>query len=177
MIEALILLFVCIVLFIILALFFYYTVITSAFSAPYVPTSGRDIPDALAKARLKKGQVFVDLGSGDGKVVIYAVKKYQVSGTGVEVNPFLVLFSRLWAKLLNLRSAYFYKRDLFSYPLKEVDVVYLFLMPKMLKKLSPRIKTECRKGTLIICRGFGLPGFKPFDQINTHPFPTYFYRV
>jgi hypothetical protein len=173
----LVILVVCFVLLILLSIFLYYTLFAGLFFAPYLPTSGRDIEAILDFAKLKKGQQFIDLGSGDGKVVIEAVKKYNVNGTGIEINPLLIFFSRLKSRFLKLASIEFLRTDLYSFPLNNAHVVYLFLMPRMMDKMALKVKQECGKGTLIISRGFELPNFKKIHEIETKPFPTYFYRV
>lgn len=170
-------LFVCIALLIFLMIFFYYTLFAGIFYAPFVPTSGRDIKAILEYAKLKRGQQFVDLGSGDGKMVIEAVKRYEVNGTGIEINPLLIFFSKLRAKFLKLTSAEFVRTDLYSFPLNNAHVIYLFLMPKMMDKVSEKVTRECGKGTLVISRAFELPHLKKIHQIDTSPFPTYFYRI
>lgn len=173
----LIILLLCIILLCLLVIFFIFTMITSVSSVPYVPTSTKDIERVLDYAKLKKGMQFVDLGSGDGKVVIKAVQKYMVVGTGIELNPLLVWSSRIWAKILKLEGAVFLRQDMFSFPLDNVHVVYLFLMPRMMEKMSAKIKKECGKGTLIISRGFEIPGLKQVHMIPTKTFETFFYRV
>lgn len=167
----------CIILFCLLVTFFFYTMFTSLFSVTYIPTSSSDIERVLDYAKLKNGMQFIDLGSGDGKVVIKAVQKYAVCGTGIEVNPILIWWSRIWAKLLKLDQAFFIRQDLYTFPLNNAQVVYLFLLPRMMGKMSVKIKKECRKGTLIISRGFEIPGLKQVHMIPTKTFETFFYRV
>jgi uncharacterized protein involved in cysteine biosynthesis len=167
----------CIALLCLLVTFFFFTIITSVFSVPYVPTSTKDIERVLDYAKLKKGMQFVDLGSGDGKVIIKAVQKYMVVGTGTELNPLLVWISRIWAKLLKLEGAVFLRQDMFSFPLDNAHVVYLFLLPRMMEKMSAKLKKECGKGTLIISRGFEIPGLTQVQMIPTKTFETFFYRV
>lgn len=167
----------CIVLFCLLTTFLYYIVVTGLFSVPYVPTSTRDLESVLAFTKLKKGMHFVDLGSGDGRLVITAVKKFGVYGTGLEINPLLIWYARIWARLLKLERATFLRQDLYTFSLQKADVVYLFLFPRMMEKMSAKIKKECKKGTLIISRGFELPGIKQIDLISTKTFETFIYKV
>jgi len=167
----------CIVLFVFLTIYFYYIVKTGLLSVSYIPTSSRDLEPVLLYAKLKKGMQFVDLGCGDGRLVIAAVKKYGVYGIGLEINPLLILFARIWAKFLKLKRATFLRQDLYTFSLHKADVVYLFLFPRMMEKMSAKIKKECKEGTLIISRGFELPGFKQVDMIATKTFETFIYRV
>jgi hypothetical protein len=170
-------LFLLIIFFIVLAILFYYVVLTGVMAAPFLPTASRDLDRVLKAANLKKDMKFVDLGSGDGRLVIQAVRKYDVMGVGVEYNPLLVYFSRFWAWLYGLKDAVFVQGKLEEFSLRDAQVVYIFLLPKAMIKLESKIKRECRKGTLIISRGFKAPGLKPIEVMETKTYWTYFYRV
>ena len=166
-----------IVFFIILSVLFYYVVLTGVMAAPYLPTAYGDLDRVFKAANLKKGMKFVDLGSGDGRLVIYAARKYKVSGIGVEYNPLLVYFSRFWAWGYGLNNAVFVQGKMEDFSLRNAQVVYLFLLPKAMIKMEPKIKRECRKGTLIISRGFESPGLRQIEVMETKTYWTYFYRV
>lgn len=147
--------------------------------APYVPTSGRAVDDILKKAGLKKDQVFMELGSGDGRLVRTAVKTYGVHGVGIEINQLLVLWSRFLSRRQHLTGIEFRRENIFNTNLAEADVLYLFLMPELLRKMDGRFHEKLRKGTLVISHGFKLEGWqdKMTDKIEREPFSTYFYRV
>ena len=155
----------------------FYIIFLGVLYAPFVPSSSKKVKEILKIADLKRGQVFVDLGSGDGKVVMRAVKDYGVIGIGVELNILLNLYARFMARIFKLRNIRFIIAHLYTYDLRNAQVVYIFLFPQMMTVLARKIKKECKQGTLIIAHGFQLPGFTPFQQIDTSPFPTYFYRV
>ncbi|MFZ2026204.1 MAG: hypothetical protein WAV30_02895 [Microgenomates group bacterium] len=153
----------------------------SAFKgAPYVPTARKEIEEVLKKANLKKGKRFVEFGSGDGRIVRQAVKKYDVVGVGVEINPLLVWWSRFLAgRDGTAHNVSFLKTNVFAYPLTDVDYLYVFLMPELLVKLMPKFEKEMKKGSLIISHGFKLVGFEK-KLIATRPssaFSTYYYQV
>lgn len=177
MILAIFTLTICLILFCLLTTFLYYLVITGMFSVPFVPTSAKDLNPVLKRAKLKRGIQFVDLGCGDGRLVIEAVRTYTVKGVGIDINPLLIWFAKIRVYFLKLENAIFLRKDLYSYSLENADVVYLFLFPRMMDKMSAKIKKECKKGTLIISRGFELPGFKKIDEIPTKTFETFFYKV
>ncbi|PIV08302.1 hypothetical protein COS52_03460 [Candidatus Roizmanbacteria bacterium CG03_land_8_20_14_0_80_39_12] len=153
----------------------------SAFKgAPYVPTSKKQLDRILENASLEKNAQFVELGSGDGRLIRYAVKNYGVTGTGVEINPLLVWWSRYLSKRDGIaHKVSFIRGNVFNYPLQKVDYVYLFLMPELIKKLIPKFKKELKKEAIIISHGFKLPGFErklihtEFDKA----FSTYYYKV
>jgi hypothetical protein len=166
------------ILIVVLILAFIFTgFITDFLGAPFVPTSSKIIDETLKRANLKKGKVFIELGSGDGRVVREAVRQFKVNGTGIEINPFLLVFSKLIAKLSNV-SVKYESKNLFSVDLSNTDYIFLFLLPRTLKKLGEVNLKKCKKGSLIICHGFKLPGWeeKLVDKIDRKTFPTYFYQ-
>ncbi len=146
---------------------------------PYVPTSGKLIKDILKKSGLKKGEVFYELGSGDGRVTMIAAKDFEAKAVGVEFNPVLILYSKFISRIKNVPNAKFVMQDLYKTDLSRADVIFLFLLPSMLKKLNPKLLKECKKGTVIVSHGFKIPDFeaKLKEKIDARPFPTYFYKL
>jgi len=148
--------------------------------APYVPTSKKKLEIILANAHIKKGAQFVELGSGDGRLIRLAVKKYGVNGVGIEINPLLVLWSTFLSKRDGTSShLQFIKKNVFNYSLVNTDYLYIFLMPELISKLLPKFKKELKKGVIIISHGFKIIGF---EKYLTHiepdkSFSTYYYKV
>ncbi len=162
----------------ILATFFALSVISEFRGAPYVGTRSKVIGQILAEADLKKGQYFIELGSGDGRVIIEAVQKYKVQGLGVDIHFLLVIYSQFKANLHHIDLKFKYQ-SMYKTDLSKADVIFMFLMPNTLTKLTNKILNECRPGTLIICHGFR---FKDLDEYSVKvtprkPFPTYYYRI
>ncbi len=152
---------------------------SSLMGAPYVPTKQKELETILAYAKLKPNQLFIELGSGDGRVVRTAVKQYGVKGVGIDVNPVLNLWATIKAKRQKISNVSFISKNIFSYDYRDAQILYLFLMPELLLKLLPKLKAELSKKTLIISHGFPLIDWKPYltHTINHQPFPTYFYRL
>lgn len=146
--------------------------------APYVPTTSAFVDEILKKAALKKGNFFMELGSGDGRVVRAAVKNYGVRGVGVELNPLLIIYASLLARLQGLREIKFKRENFFDTDLKNCDVLFLFLLPKTLIKLRPKMEKECKR-CLIISHGFEIAGWDKYlmEKQNRKLFPTYFYEI
>ncbi len=147
--------------------------------SPFVPSKMKEIKAILAKSNLKKGMRFYDLGWGDGRVVREAVKHYHVTGYGIDVNPLLIVTGRIMAKLKSLKNITFSIKNIFDVDLGSADVIYLFLMPALLKKLSHKIATEIKPKTLIVSHGFKIEGWEKYltKTIDHLPFPTYFYKL
>lgn len=164
---------------VLVAIYTIYQFISDFKGAPYVPTSVKIVAQILKEANLKKGQIFLELGSGDGRIVRTAVKNYQVNGLGVDINLPLIFYSRVAAKLQKLEKIKFLRQDLFKTNLKKTDVLFLFLLPKTLKKIAPKILTECKKNTLIISHGFRLEGLEKYlvKKTDRKYFPTYYYKI
>ncbi len=150
--------------------------VTDFMGAPYVPTSGKLIDEILKKAKLKKGQQFIELGSGDGRIVRRAVEKFGVRGTGVELNPYLIFYSRFLAKR-EKEDIKFLSQDFFKTDLSKADVIFIFLLPRTIEKLKKKFISDCKKNTLIISHGFRVKGFEErlVSKLEGNPFPTYYY--
>lgn len=170
--------------FVILAagIFFAILYVSHAYStlagSPFVPSSKNEVAHALAEVKLKKGSTFIDLGCGDGRVVMTAVKLYQVKGLGIDINPLLILYARFRAKRDNHNTA-FMRQSIFEADIASMDTIFLFLMPKLINKLTPKLISEASKDTLIISHGFPIPALadKLDHKREARPFPTFFYRV
>ena len=152
---------------------------SSIMGAPYVPTSKKHIDEILKKANLDKGQTFMELGSGDGRLVRRAVQVYGVKGIGIDINSLLVLLSRLLAARQHLKNIIFIRQNIFVADFSKADVLYLFLMPETIKKLLPKLEKELPRQSLIISHGFKITGWesKLIDLIKSEPFSTFFYRI
>lgn len=162
-----------------LIVFVFFGLLTDFLGAPFVPTSSKMIHDILEKANLKKGQTFIELGSGDGRVVRFAVKHYGVSGIGIEFHPLLVWYSNFVSKITGLKNITFKRQNFFSTDLSKANVLFLFLLPKALRKLRPKILKECKKGTLVISHGFKIEDWNKY-LVKTQKrelFPTYYYKI
>jgi hypothetical protein len=153
----------------------------SAFKgAPYVPTSKRQLDGILAHANLRKDANLVELGSGDGRLIRYAVKHFEVSGVGIEINPLLVWWSRYLSRRDGIADRVsFVRQNVFDYSLHKVDYLYIFLMPELIKALLPKFKRELKKGVVIISHGFKIPGFERhlFHVEPDKAFSTFYYKV
>ncbi|MEM4260650.1 MAG: class I SAM-dependent methyltransferase [Candidatus Woesearchaeota archaeon] len=148
--------------------------------SPYVPSKQKEIEFILKQIKFKKNNRFVDLGCGDGRVVRTAVKKYQLIGLGVDINPILIFIARVYAYFSMITSNIsFIRGNFFNISLKNTDYVYIFLMPDLIKKLKYKLKKELKKQTIVISHGFPIIGWekKLIKKVSHIPFPTYFYKL
>ena len=162
-----------------LVLFFAGSLVFSVLSfAPWVPSRSRDLARIFKLADLKPGQIFYDLGCGDGKIVLYAANNFKAKAIGLEISLPLYLICEL-RRALNRRSDIKFKfKNLFREDLKTADAVYFFGMPRSIKKkLSAKLKRELKPGAKIISYAFSLDAWTParIDKPGEKDFPVYLY--
>ncbi len=148
--------------------------------SPYVATRKQTTKEILKGVPLKKGKLFVELGSGDGRIVRTAARLYKIKGIGVDVNPLLVFWSGFLSRLDGTRKdVAFYKKNIFETDLTKADYVYIFLMPKLIEELTVKMDKEVKKGATVISHGFPIKVWKNklFKKVDRSPFPTYYYKV
>lgn len=126
------------------------------FGAPYLPTRKAQANMALDMLNLKKGDIFVDLGSGDGAVLIEAAKRgYRCYG--YELNPLVWLVSKL--RMLRYGSQVtIYCRNFWTEPLPvNTNGVFVFLLAKYMEKLDQKLTNELKKKTHVVSYTFEIP--------------------
>ena len=129
--------------------------------APYAETPASIVEAMLDLAELSPGERLVDLGSGDGRIVIAAARR-GADALGVDVDPRRIAEARQAAHAAGLSDrARFRREDLFSTPLGEADVVTLYLLEHVNAWLAPRLRAEARSGTRIVSHAFSIEGWEP----------------
>lgn len=127
--------------------------------APYVPTKLSRIKKILKTITLKNKN-FYELGSGDGRVVIEAAK-LGAKAYGIEQSFLRVLYSRF----KSVKNANFIHGDIFKKDLSKADIVFVFLLPKGVEKLEPKLKKELKKGSVVITQTFHFKKWRPYKKI------------
>jgi SAM-dependent methyltransferase len=133
--------------------------------APYVPTRIKSLKKLLEKAGLKKDQIFYELGSGDGRVVL-AAASLGANATGIEQSWIRVWHSRLKAKQLNLKNADFIHGNIFDRQYFPADCVFIFLLQPAVDKLEVKLRKELKKGCLVITQTFHFKKWKPLKKLD-----------
>lgn len=129
---------------------------------PYVP-SNKAFKEAIKHMEIKEGDRVLDIGSGDGRVLVYASKIYPNSiFIGVEKNPLLVLYSNILRVILRRENLYFKNTDARNYNISDFDVIYLYLLPSFVDEVL--LEREIKKGCRIV--SFHFPLGKEFSDIN-----------
>ena len=122
---------------------------------PYVPTPTVVVDRMLEMAKVKKGDVVYDLGSGDGRIVITAAQKYGARGIGYDLNPQRIAESNENAKKAGVADRVrFVQQDLFEVDLSGATVVTLYLLPDVNLKLRPKLLEELKPGTRVVSHNY-----------------------
>ncbi|MGZ8361005.1 MAG: class I SAM-dependent methyltransferase [Allosphingosinicella sp.] len=130
--------------------------------APYVVTDYEVVDAMLAMAEVRPDDFVLDLGSGDGRILIAAARSHGARGLGVEIDP-----GRIREAEANARGArvnnkvQFRRQDLFETPLNEADVLTLYLTPEVNLRLRPRILSQMRPGSRVVSHDFDMGDWRP----------------
>lgn len=119
--------------------------------APWWRTKEKTAMAAFKLAKLTKKDVVYELGSGEATALIVAAKKFGSKGVGIEIEPMRYYLSKftVWRKGLD-KEINLVRGDIFKEDLSGATVIYVYLVPKTLNRLIPKLKKELKKGTLII---------------------------
>jgi len=138
---------------------------------PYVPTPQVVVDRMLDMAQLKSGETVIDLGSGDGRIMIEAARKYGARGFGVEIDPKLVKISNERAVKAGVADRVkFLQQDLFKTDFHEANVLTLYLLPDVNLALRPKILAELKPGSRVVSHDYGMGDWRP-DAEETIPAP------
>jgi predicted RNA methylase len=101
--------------------------------------------------KINKNDTVYDLGSGDGTLVLTAAKEFGAKAVGIEIDPFRVLISRLTVLFSGQsKNVKIVRKNFFSADISQATVVFMYLVPKALAKLKPKLLKELKQGTKIV---------------------------
>lgn len=148
-----------------------------ALDVPYAETRSEVVKLMLDMAAVRPGERVVDLGTGDGRVLIAAADR-GATGLGVDIDPVLIGQARAEAARRGLaKRTRFAVQDLFRTPLGEADVVTMFLLPEVNLKLRPRILSEMRPGARVVSHAFDMGDWPPDGRGRAGGARVYIWRV
>ena len=133
--------------------------------SPPVHTGLATSHEIIKSIALTPKSTLMDLGSGTGNLLIAARKQYNTNTVGYELSPFPYLVSRL-RTLFSHGKVKIHYASVFEADLGQATHIFIYLLPKMLLTLLPKIKKEARVGTKIITRGFPLPDWQPIKKLT-----------
>ena len=133
---------------------------------PFVPTPPEVVDRMLEVAQVKPGDVIYDLGSGDGRIIIRAAKRYGVKGVGIEIDTELVQKARDNAfreKVDHLVE--FRLQDALTVDVSPATVVALYMLPEFNAKLRPILEKQLKPGSRVVSHDFEIQGWVP-DKVE-----------
>jgi hypothetical protein len=134
---------------------------------PYVPTPQAVVDAMLDLAGVGPGDFVVDLGSGDGRIVLTGATRHQASGMGVDIDGELVDLANASARRLGVaQRVQFQRQDVLAADLSRATVLTLYLLPGMMERLRPKLLKELRPGTRIVSHDFDFGEWKPDRSID-----------
>ena len=137
---------------------------------PFVVTPDHVTRAMLDLAGVKPGDFVLDLGSGDGRIVIAAAREFGARGLGVEIVPDLVERSRVNAKKAGVADRVEFRvQDLFATDLSRATVITMYLLPDVNLQLRPRLQA-LKPGTRIVSHDWDMGDWKP-DRVVTIEVP------
>ena len=120
----------------------------------------------LEMARVQRGDVIYDLGSGDGRIIIRAALKYGVRGVGIEIDPDLVRKAQEEARRQKVEPLVeFRAEDALAVDVSPATVVTLYMLPEFNAKLRPRFDRQLRPGSRVVSHDFEIQGWVP-DRVE-----------
>ena len=129
---------------------------------PFVPTPIEVVDRMLELAQVKKGDVLYDLGSGDGRIVIRAAKKYGIRAIGIEMDQLLLEKAWITAKAEGVTGLVEFRReDALKADLSSATIVTLYMLPWFNEAIKPNLQTMLRPGSRIVAHDFGIEGWPP----------------
>ena len=133
----------------------------------------------LSVAKVTSRDVVYDLGSGDGRIVIAAAKKYGARGVGIEIDPVLVKKAKDNAAKAGVSSKVrFVTEDLFTADLKDATVVTLYLLQSINERLRPKLVRELRPGARVVSHMFNMgPEWPPEQTLEAGPSRIYLWTI
>lgn len=133
---------------------------------PYVPATTEQLAGVTRALSGRSGKL-LDVGSGDGRIVFTATK-LGFRADGVELNPWLVYYSRI-ASLLNseYRGAKFYRRNLWTFDMKPYNNVVIFGVEQMMAEFERKLIQEMNNDSVVVACRFPLPNMIPVETIGS----------
>jgi SAM-dependent methyltransferase len=141
------------------------------YGAPYLPTRQKQAIQALRLLGLKKDELLVDLGCGDGAVLVQAAKQ-GIRGLGYEINPYIFMIAKVrtwrYRDLVTIKMSNYWNEPLPS----DTGGVFVFLLDKYMARLDKKLSGELRPNTKLVSYSFEIPDKKIEKTVG----PMHLYR-
>ncbi|MBI2531975.1 MAG: class I SAM-dependent methyltransferase [Deltaproteobacteria bacterium] len=138
---------------------------------PYVPTPQVVVDEMLKLAGVTADDFVIDLGSGDGRIVITAAKRFKAKGLGVDIDGKLVALSNRNARAEQVEDRVeFAERDMFKTEISKASVLTLYVLPDFMQKLRSKVLAELKPGTRVVAHDYPIDEWHP-DRFVTLTVP------
>ena len=128
----------------------------------FVGTPQEVVDGMLRMAQVSKNDILYDLGSGDGRIVITAAKRYGTRGVGIDIDPERIQEAEANAQREGVSQLVkFRNEDLFEADIHEATVVTLYLLERLNEKLKPKLLADLKPGTRIVSHAFSMGDWEP----------------
>lgn len=144
-----------------------------AFGAPTAYANNKAVMDCLNLAELKKGEILIDLGCGNAKVLIIGARKFGAKGIGIERSPYCYLKSKINVLLSGQRKnikVYFGDFKKVEEDIKKADVIYTYLLNSVKRKIESWLFSSISKNARVVSLAFTFPNHLPIDSAPTKTF-------
>lgn len=131
---------------------------------PYVTTRPETVALMLEMGEVGPDDYVIDLGTGDGRILIAAARDHGARGLGVDIDPVMIERAKVRARRAGVEDRVeFVVADLFDTPLDRADVVTMYLLPEVNLRLRPRLLTELKPGAHVVSHAWDMGDWKPDD--------------
>ncbi|QDX24764.1 methyltransferase domain-containing protein [Sphingomonas suaedae] len=149
-----------------------------ALDVPYKSTRREVVALMLELGEIAPGDTVIDLGTGDGRILIAAARERGAQGLGVDIDPVLVAQARDNARDAGVADRVrFEAADLFETDLRSADVVTMYLLPEVNLRLRPRLFEQLRPGTRVVSHAFDMGDWKPEKVAKAGGATVYLWRI
>lgn len=149
-------------------------------AAPWVPTRARDVQRILRLAKIQPGEKVVDLGCGDGRLVVAAARDFRAKAVGIDIG----IPQYIHAQIMRLRQPGSVRAqtriiwgDLFQYNVRDADVVVVYLLSKSYERLVKKFVRELKPGVRVVVEAWPISAWEP-AQVDKEigAVPLYLYK-
>lgn len=146
---------------------------------PWVPTPEEVVDTMLRLAKVTPRDTVLDLGCGDGRIVVAAARDFGARGIGLDIEPERIREANLAAAKAGVADRVrFAEQDFHQADFREASVVTIYLYTRVMAKLKPKLLAELKPGSRIVAYQFnGMGDWKPKKKVRKHHYPVYLWIV
>lgn len=145
---------------------------------PYVPTRVEVVDRMLDLAQVRADDRLLDLGCGDGRIVIRAAQRFGCRGIGIDIDPARIAEARENARAARVTGLVSFELgNLFEADLSQASVITMYLLPQVNLRLRPRLFEQARPGTRVVSHDFDMGAWEPERSEKVGSSMVYLWRI